>query len=82
MHEKFPVSVQMSKSIAEQLYINKQEEMIRLLTLKPEERYRKLLKERPDVLLRTPLKVISSYLGITPESFSRIRKKYVRQKSQ
>jgi CRP-like cAMP-binding protein len=38
-----------------------------------EERYKSLLKERPDVLKRIPLKYIASYLGITQVSLSRIR---------
>lgn len=38
-----------------------------------EERYAMLLKERPDVLQRVPLKFIASYLGITQVSLSRIR---------
>ncbi len=37
------------------------------------ERYAELLKEQPDVLLRVPLKMVASYLGITAESLSRIR---------
>ncbi|NQZ76879.1 MAG: Crp/Fnr family transcriptional regulator [Ekhidna sp.] len=40
-----------------------------------EERYKQLLEEQPKVLQRIPLIHISSYLGITPESLSRIRKK-------
>ncbi|MBE2290860.1 MAG: Crp/Fnr family transcriptional regulator [Chitinophagaceae bacterium] len=38
-----------------------------------EERYHAFMKERPDALLRVPLKYIASYLGITPVSLSRIR---------
>ncbi len=37
------------------------------------ERYRRLLEEKPDLLLRVPLKYVASYLGITPVSLSRIR---------
>ena len=37
-------------------------------------RYRNMLKEHPDMFQRVPLLYIASYLGITPESLSRIRK--------
>ena len=41
----------------------------------PEERYRQLLERRPGLLERAPHYQIASYLGITPESLSRIRKR-------
>lgn len=41
----------------------------------PEERYLKLLKTRPDLLDRVPQYQLASYLGVTPESLSRIRKR-------
>lgn len=40
-----------------------------------EERYESLIKNHPDFLQRFPQNMIASYLGITPESLSRIRKK-------
>ncbi|GAB4422434.1 MAG: hypothetical protein OHK0039_38460 [Bacteroidia bacterium] len=40
-----------------------------------EERYLHLLDHRPDWIRRIPLKHLASYLGITPESLSRIRRK-------
>lgn len=40
-----------------------------------EEKYRKLLKQSPGILQRIPQHYIASYLDITPESLSRIRKK-------
>ncbi|PVZ10637.1 Crp/Fnr family transcriptional regulator [Porphyromonas loveana] len=39
-----------------------------------EERYRLFTKQYPEVMLRVPQMMIASYLGITPESLSRIRK--------
>jgi CRP-like cAMP-binding protein len=39
----------------------------------PEERYLNLLKTRPDLLTRVPQYQLASYLGIKPESLSRIR---------
>jgi CRP-like cAMP-binding protein len=41
----------------------------------PEEKYARFLKEEPQLLLRLPLFQIAAYLGITPETLSRVRKK-------
>jgi CRP-like cAMP-binding protein len=45
------------------------------ITITAEERYRRLLEDESEIALRAPLKHIASYLGVTPESLSRIRKK-------
>jgi CRP-like cAMP-binding protein len=39
-----------------------------------ESQYKLFLLQQPDIALRVPLKDIASYLGITPQSLSRIRK--------
>jgi len=49
------------------------------LLLSPEERYRKLIREKPDIFNRVPNKYISTFLGITPVSLSRIRKRISRR---
>ncbi len=41
----------------------------------PRERYEALVRERPDIIQRVPQHYIASYLGITPVSLSRIRKR-------
>jgi len=41
----------------------------------PQERYIKLFSERPKVIAEIPQHYIASYLGIKPESLSRIRKR-------
>jgi CRP-like cAMP-binding protein len=60
--------------VAENLY-----EMVyeRLLDLycSPEIRYKKLIKRCPDLKEAVPLKNIASFLGVTPETISRIRRK-------
>ena len=43
------------------------------ITLKPEERYTKLIKEEPDLLQKIPLKYLSALIGVTPRHLSRIR---------
>lgn len=44
-----------------------------LLLNTPEQRYLNLLQKAPEVLQKIPQRYISSYLGITPQSLSRIR---------
>lgn len=39
-----------------------------------QDRYRQLINTQPDLLQRVPLVYIASFLGITPESLSRIRR--------
>ncbi len=75
LYAKSDQSLRIGKAISDIMFIKKQSEQINLLTLSPTERYLKLIKERPEIFQRTPLKVIASYLGMAPESLSRIRKK-------
>ncbi len=42
---------------------------------KPEERYTRLRKDYPHLIEKVPQKIIASYLGITPTSFSRMKKR-------
>ncbi|MFQ6554193.1 Crp/Fnr family transcriptional regulator [Aestuariibius insulae] len=55
--------------------IGSQRRASRLLTLQPEERYRRFIETRPEVARRVPQYLIASYLGLTPESLSRIRRR-------
>ena len=45
-----------------------------MILLSAEERYLKLMKTQPDIIQNVPLQYIASYIGIKPESLSRIRK--------
>lgn len=45
-----------------------------LLSAVAEDRYLQFIATYPDILLRVPQTMIASYLGITPESLSRVRK--------
>jgi len=47
---------------------------IDLLTLTPEERYKKLLQNEPKLLQEIPLHYLASFLGISTRNMSRIRK--------
>lgn len=75
LYEKSMYGVKIGKAISDAMFIRKQSEQINLLTLTPTERYLKLIAERPEIFQRTPLKIVASYLGLTAESLSRIRKR-------
>jgi CRP-like cAMP-binding protein len=57
----------------EQQFIRKENREALFLTSSPKERYADLVKNHPDWISRIPLKHLASYLGITPETISRIR---------
>lgn len=51
-----------------------QDRIALLLGARAEERYQKFITLYPDLTLRVPQRMIASYLGITPESLSRVRR--------
>lgn len=59
---------------AEMSFVSKQQQQIELLTKSARERYEILLKVFPDIQNRIAQNHIASYLGITPQSLSRIRR--------
>lgn len=60
---------------AEGLFLKKAKRELALLEESAEERYLKLFEERPELIREIPLKYIASYIGITPQALSRIRKR-------
>lgn len=60
---------------AERLFLIKSKREQNLLNLTAEERYKRLFKERPELLKVIPLKYISSYIGVTAQALSRIRRR-------
>ncbi len=64
---------QFGRMMAERIFINSKRRTENMLFLTPEERYLKLIEQHPHFFQRFPLKHIASYLGITPQSLSRIR---------
>ena len=64
---------QFALKIANYLYLRKEKREISLLTETVEQRYLNMLKEFPDIVQQVPQYLIASYLGIKPQSLSRIR---------
>lgn len=64
---------QFGRMISEQIFVNSKRRTEDMLFSSPKERYLSLMENRPDFFQKYSLKHISSYLGITPQSLSRIR---------
>ena len=77
MFRNFPRFETISRAIVEADFAQQKKVLTSYLTDTPEQRYLKLLKSRPDLFQRIPQYQIASYIGVKPESLSRIRKRVV-----
>jgi CRP-like cAMP-binding protein len=71
----------LGRKVAEWLYIRKEDRELAFLLLTPEERYDALLAEFASVVDRIPQHLLASYVGIAPESLSRLRRRRNNSKS-
>lgn len=55
-------------------YVALQRRIEATIGLSAEDRYKRLMAEDPHLLLRVPQHLIASFLGVTPETLSRIRR--------
>lgn len=79
LYRKYPNLETVSRKLMEKVFMAQQEK-IQLFTINtPPLRYQNLLKMRPDLFQRIPQYQIASYIGVTPESLSRIRKRIAKQ---
>jgi CRP/FNR family transcriptional regulator, anaerobic regulatory protein len=75
LYEKIPEYQKFGRLIAEYLFIEGTQRTASLLADSPEQRYLKLQKNNPHIIQRIPQYMVASYLGVTPEALSRIRKR-------
>jgi CRP-like cAMP-binding protein len=75
LYEVVPAWQKMGRLIAESVYLCAQKRTASLLLDTPEARYMNLLNEHPDIFERVSQYVIASYLGVAPETLSRIKKR-------
>lgn len=74
LFDKIPKLLKFSRLQFQNAYIATQRRLECSLVITAEDRYRELLEKQPNIVQRVPLIHIASYLGIAPESLSRIRK--------
>ncbi|ABG58391.1 Crp/Fnr family transcriptional regulator [Cytophaga hutchinsonii] len=75
LHTEYPKLKYLVHTVMPQDYANMQERLAAMMNSTAEERYLMLLQTQPELLTRVPLHQLASYIGVTPESFSRIRKR-------
>jgi CRP/FNR family transcriptional regulator, anaerobic regulatory protein len=75
LREKLPGYLEMILRYLNQIYITNFDRNSSMILDSAETRYLKLIQNRPEILQQIPLYMVASYLGITPEVLSRIRKK-------
>ena len=79
LYKQFPKLESVSRKVMEKVFAEQQEIMASYSTDTPEQRYLKLMKARPDLFQKIPQYHIASYIGVKPESLSRIRKRIARK---
>ncbi|RAP30845.1 hypothetical protein C2W64_00012 [Brevibacillus laterosporus] len=75
MYNKYTQLESMTRKMIEENFGQVQDEFAACIASTPEERFKALLLKRPHLIDRVPQHQLASYLGITPESLSRIKKR-------
>jgi hypothetical protein len=82
INRKFPKFETLCKLMSEEIMARQQFDFDEFKTSSPEERYLSLLQRRPDLVHRVPQHQLASYLGIQPQSLSRLRARLVKKSKQ
>jgi len=77
-YRKYPQLEKMTNQMTVEIFGSVQEDFADFIASSPEERFKSLLHKRPGLIDRVPQHQLASYLGVTPESLSRIKKRISR----
>ncbi|MFM2388009.1 MAG: hypothetical protein RL660_2766 [Bacteroidota bacterium] len=75
LFDEFPIFDRVGRVMAENAFLSLSSLNKMLTNEEPQQRYLNLLEQRPEIVERIPQHYVASYLGIKPESLSRIRKR-------
>lgn len=80
VNRKFPRFESLCRMFSEELLAKQRTDFDEFKTSSPEQRYLNLLQSRPDLVQRVPQHQLASYLGIKPQSLSRLRARILQKK--
>ena len=75
---KFPRFETLCRLVSEDLLVKNQASFDDFKNSSPSQRYENLLETRPDLVQRVPQHQLASFLGITPQSLSRLKGRLVK----
>ncbi len=79
LYQKIPKLERFFRILAENSLVSHQERLMDNLSLTAEERFEKFCSKHRDLMQKVPQKQIASYLGVTPEFFSKMKSKMMRK---
>ena len=79
LYREIPKLERFFRILTENSLVAHQERLMDNLSLSAEQRFEKLCKKYPDLIQKVPQKQIASYLGVTPEFFSKMKSKILRK---
>lgn len=77
---RFPKFETLCRILSEELLAKQRIDFDEFKTSSPEQRYLNLLQKRPELIQRVPQHQLASYLGIKPQSLSRLRSRILEKK--
>ncbi len=74
LYDKYNNWQRVGRRVIEEMFVQTQSRIYAFITQPAEVRYKEMMKQFPDIFQHVPLQYIASYLGITSQSLSRLRR--------
>lgn len=79
LYQEIPKLERFFRILAENSLVAHQERLMDNLSLTAEERFEKMCKKYPSLIQRVPQKHLASYIGVTPEFFSKMKARLLKK---
>ncbi len=74
LYDRYNNWQRVGRRVMEEMFVQTQSRIYAFITQPAEVRYKEMMKQFPDIFQHVPLQYIASYLGITSQSLSRLRR--------